>query len=76
MAPRTPRIEHADARQRLIELGRDYSEDTLGSPSRFFPVPELPQIELTPAGDGPLGTHIVDMKFASDYLPFHRLIWR
>jgi pimeloyl-ACP methyl ester carboxylesterase len=71
MAPRTPRIEHADARQRLLDLGREYSDGTLGLPSPFFPVPDHPDIELTPAGDGPLDTHIVDLKFRSDYQPFH-----
>lgn len=72
MAPRTPRIQHDDARQRLLELGREYSDGTLGTPSPFFPAPERAQVELLPAGDGPLGTHIVDLKFRSEFQPFHR----
>ena len=71
MAPRTPRIEQGDARQRLIELARDYSDGTLGAPSRFFADPDAPRVKLVPAGDGPLGTHVVDLTFPSDYQPFH-----
>jgi pimeloyl-ACP methyl ester carboxylesterase len=71
MAPRTPRIDPGgDARGNLIELARQYSDGTLGLPSPFFPEPDHPTIELTPLGDGPLGTHIVDLKFRSDYQPF------
>lgn len=71
MTPRTPRIHNADARSQLIELAADYSEGTLGTPSRFFPVPELPRVELAPLGEGPLGTQMVDLKFQSEYAPFH-----
>jgi dienelactone hydrolase len=71
MAPRTPRIDHADARDRLIDLALTYSEDTLGTPSRFFPDPALPSVTLSPQGDGPLGTHVVDLSYPSDYVPFH-----
>ena len=44
MAPRTPRIEPADARQRLIRLAQQYSDGTLGLPSPFFPMPDLPAV--------------------------------
>jgi pimeloyl-ACP methyl ester carboxylesterase len=71
MAPRTPRIEPADARQKLIELARHYSDGTLGLPSPFFPMPDVPAVRLTPVGDGPLGTQVVDLAYASEYRPFH-----
>jgi pimeloyl-ACP methyl ester carboxylesterase len=73
MAPRTPRLDHGDARARLIELAGQYSDGTLGHPSPMFPEPVHPQVELLPAGDGPLGTQVVDLKFPSDYVPFHPL---
>lgn len=72
MAPRAPRLDPtADPRQRLIELARHYGDGTLGAPSPFFPEPELPAIELSHAGDGPLGTQMIDLAFASGYQPFH-----
>lgn len=71
MAPRTPRIDPSDARLRLVELARTYSEDTLGLPSRFFPTPEPAEIAFSPAGDGPLGTQVVDLAWRSTYEPFH-----
>ncbi|MDB4958354.1 MAG: hypothetical protein JWO36_5923 [Myxococcales bacterium] len=71
MSPRTPRIEQADARVKLIELAGVYSAGTLGTPSRFFPDPEAPRVKATHVGDGPLGTQIVDLAFPSDYAPFH-----
>jgi dienelactone hydrolase len=70
MAPRTPRIEPGDARARLIEVAAAYNDGTLGTPSPFFPDPTIPDVRLAPAGDGPLGTQIVDLSFASDYQPF------
>lgn len=70
MAPRTPRIDPADARVSLLELARAYSEDTLGVPSRFFPVPAAPVVTLTPQGDGPLGTQVADLAYPSEYRPF------
>jgi pimeloyl-ACP methyl ester carboxylesterase len=70
MSPRTPRIETGDARERLIELATAYSDGTLGIPSRFFPVPAAPAMTLTPGGDGPLGTQVVDLAYASEYEPF------
>jgi len=73
MAPRTPRIDPGDARVRLVELAAAYSDDTLGAPSRFFPAPPPADIKLTPQGDGPLGTHVVDLAWASEYAPFHPL---
>jgi pimeloyl-ACP methyl ester carboxylesterase len=72
MAPRTPRMDaESNARHKLIELARDYRAGTLGTPSPFFPVPEHPAVELHSAGDGPLGTQVVDLKFRSGYEPFH-----
>jgi pimeloyl-ACP methyl ester carboxylesterase len=59
-----------DARRRMIELARAYGDGTLALPSRFFPAPELPAVRLTPTGDGPLGTHVVDLSYPSDYEPF------
>lgn len=70
MAPRTPRIDPAAARLRMLELAAAYREDTLGTPSRFFPEPRPPAPVLTPVGDGPLGTHVVDLAFGSEYDPF------
>ena len=70
MAPRTPRIHTADARERLLAITERYSDDTLDAPSRFFPDPTLPEMALAPRGDGPLGTQVVDLTFASDYQPF------
>jgi pimeloyl-ACP methyl ester carboxylesterase len=71
MAPRTPRIQHDDARAKLIELADAYSDGTLGTPSPFFPEPEVPSVRLAPVGDGPLGTQVVDLQWASDYAPYY-----
>jgi pimeloyl-ACP methyl ester carboxylesterase len=71
MAPRTPRVHAADARQRLLEITQRYSEGNLGVPSPFFPEPVQPEVVLSPQGDGPLGTQVVDLTFPSDYRPFH-----
>ena len=73
MAPRSPRIQTDDARSRLVELAAAYSDGTLGTPSPFFPEPELPRVALAPLGEGPLGTHVFDLSFPSDYKPFHPL---
>ena len=70
MAPRSTRIDLTDARARMLELAQAYREGTLGHPSPFFPVPTPAAVELRPAGDGPLGTQIVDLTFRSDYVPF------
>jgi pimeloyl-ACP methyl ester carboxylesterase len=70
MAPRSASID-PNARQGLIELAAAYNEGTLGAPSRFFPIPGAPQVTLTPQGAGPLGTHVVDLTFPSEYDPFH-----
>ena len=70
MAPRTPRIDKGDARAQLLELAEAYGNDTLGSPSRFFPTPSMPQVQLSPLGDGPLGTQMVDLEYRSHYVPF------
>ena len=70
MAPRTPAIDLTDARARMLELARLYSDGTLGHPSRFFPEPTPADVQLRPAGDGPLGTQVVDLSYRSDYVPF------
>ncbi len=70
MAPRKLRIDPSDARARMVELAAAYGEDTLGSPSRFFPAPPTPTAKMTSLGDGPLGTHVIDIAFASEYEPF------
>jgi pimeloyl-ACP methyl ester carboxylesterase len=59
-----------DARARLIALAAAYGDGTLALPSRFFPAPELPAMRVTPVGDGPLGTQVVDLSYPSDYEPF------
>ena len=70
MAPGTPKIDPSDAYAQMVELARLYRDDTLGHPSRFFPEPQTPAVELFPQGDGPLGTHTVDVRFRSEYVPF------
>jgi len=70
MAPRTPKIDPGDARIRLVELAAAYSADTLGTPSPFFPTPPPAAMKLTPQGDGPLGTQVVDLAWSSEYAPF------
>jgi pimeloyl-ACP methyl ester carboxylesterase len=67
MAPHTPRLDaDADPRARLIELAAAYNAGA----DTFFQAPELPHVELAAQGDGPLGTQIVDLTFASDFQPF------
>ncbi len=70
MAPRTPRLDANEARTKLIEMAALYNADTLGSPSRFFPAPPSPRVDLSPPTDGPLGTRMVDLSWASEYAPF------
>ncbi len=70
MAPRTPRIDPVDARSDLLALARAYREGTLGVPSPFFPTPAPPVMTITPQGEGPLGTHVVDLAYPSEYQPF------
>ncbi|MCW5805895.1 MAG: hypothetical protein KIT31_26220 [Deltaproteobacteria bacterium] len=71
MAPRAPRIDPAtDPRAQLVQLAALYREGTLGAPSAFFPDPAHPDPKLVSAGDGPLGTQVVDLTFASAYEPF------
>jgi pimeloyl-ACP methyl ester carboxylesterase len=62
--------EVSDARVRLISLAAQYGDGTLGTPSRFFPAPDEPAMRVTPVGDGPLGTQVVDLAWPSDYEPF------
>jgi dienelactone hydrolase len=69
MTPRS-RIEAGDARARLAELARAYNDGTLGAPSPFFREPSPPQMQLAPAGDGPVGTQVVDLSWRSDFVPF------
>jgi pimeloyl-ACP methyl ester carboxylesterase len=70
MSPRTPRYA-GDPRAELVAVAREYSDGTLGSPSRFFPTPAIPKPALSAIGDGPLGTQVVDLAFSSEYRPFH-----
>lgn len=70
MAPKTPKIRESDARTDLLTLARAYREGTLGVPSPFFPSPAPPVMTITPAGDGPLGTQVVDLAYPSEYQPF------
>ena len=70
MATRAPAIDPRDARARLVELAAAYRDGTLGVPSPFFPAPDTPEPRLTPVGDGPLGTQIVDLAYPSGYEPF------
>lgn len=70
MSPRTPRVHAADARDKLLAITRAYSDDTLTAPSRFFPTPTMPEVVMSPQGDGPVGTQVVDLSFRSDYQPF------
>lgn len=55
-----------DARTRLVEVAAAYRAGI----DDFFPAPELPRVTETAAGDGPLGTRVVDLAFPSDYTPF------
>jgi pimeloyl-ACP methyl ester carboxylesterase len=69
MSPRTPRIAK-DARQKLVDVANFYGKGTLGNPSPFFPDPDPAAVTLAPLGDGPLGTHVVDITYPSTYEPF------
>jgi pimeloyl-ACP methyl ester carboxylesterase len=77
MAPRAARAAQAqaanhtdDPRVRLIGLAAAYGDGTLGLPSPFFPAPAEPNMRVTPVGDGPLGTQVVDLRYPSEYEPF------
>jgi len=74
MTPRGTRhavpLDDRDPRARLLELAAAYRRDTLGVPSPFFPEPPAPEVVLTPLGDGPLDTRVVDLAFPSEYEPF------
>ena len=65
MAPRTPVLDPSGARQEMLDLARAYGEGTLGHPSRFFPEPAEPTVQLRSAGDGPHGTQTVSSNGAS-----------
>jgi pimeloyl-ACP methyl ester carboxylesterase len=66
MSPSAPRIDaNDDARARLLEIAAGYT----AAGERFFTAPELPDVALSPLGDGPLGTQVVDLAFASHYQP-------
>ncbi|MGE0550112.1 MAG: alpha/beta fold hydrolase [Kofleriaceae bacterium] len=70
MTPRTPKFQPDDARTRLLDVARAYGSGTLGLPSTFFPAPRLPEVKLAPLGEGPLGTQVIDLSYASEYEPF------
>jgi len=71
MSPRTPRVHAADAREKLLAITRAYSDGTLSAPSPA-PIGECRLLgPLAHLGEGPLGTQVVDLTFASDYQPFH-----
>jgi pimeloyl-ACP methyl ester carboxylesterase len=73
MTPRGTRsvsLGDANPRERMLELARAYGQGTLGVPSPFFPEPPHPDVSLTPLGEGPLGTRVVDLAFPSEYVPF------
>jgi dienelactone hydrolase len=59
-----------ELRTRLIALAAAYGDGTLGLPSRFFPEPAAPEVAITPRGEGPHGTQVVDLAYRSDYEPF------
>jgi pimeloyl-ACP methyl ester carboxylesterase len=67
---RPPPLDPSDAYAQMTELARRYGDGTLALPSPFFPTPVLPEVQLRPAGDGPLGTQIVDLSFRSEYTPY------
>ncbi len=69
MTPRTPPV-NTDARRDLVDVARAYNKNTLGHPSPFFPTPEPVEPTLAAAGDGPLGTQVVDITFPSSYRPY------
>ncbi len=71
MAPRGTPDDMRDLRVELIDQARVYNDGTLGTPSRFFPTPAMPDVKLTPIGEGPFGTHVVDLAYSTDYQPFH-----
>ena len=68
IAPRRQRAAELDGdpRAQLIEIARAYNAGA----ERFFAAPEPPTAALSPLGDGPLGTQVVDLQFASAYEPF------
>lgn len=67
----TKQIDPVDARRQLLDVAAHYNRGTLGLPSPFFPDPPAIQPTLTPQGDGPLGTQVVDLAWRSEYEPFH-----
>jgi pimeloyl-ACP methyl ester carboxylesterase len=71
MAPRETPAASRDLRLELIEQATFYNDGTLGTPSRFFRAPEAPEVTLTPVGEGPYGTHVVDLTYTTGYQPFH-----
>lgn len=65
IAPRAPRLAAGD-RARMVEIAAAYRD----AGDRCFPVPALPGPTLSARGEGPLGTQVVDLAFASDHAPF------
>jgi pimeloyl-ACP methyl ester carboxylesterase len=62
----------AQSVDRMAALAAHYNNDTLSTPSRFFPAPSAPhRIDRTVvASPGVNGAHVVDLAFASEYQPF------
>lgn len=54
-----------DAHARLTELARRYRDDTLGTPSRFFPAPGAPDVRARP-----LDGRVEHLTWDSRYRPF------
>ncbi len=69
-APRAEPRDHEDRRAQLVELAAAYADGTLGIPSRFFPAPDEPTVRVSPLGEGPLATQVVDLSYPSEYQPF------
>lgn len=58
-----------DAHRRLVELAGRYRDDTLGTPSRFFPAPPRPEVRAEIVGEAWGGT-VEHLTWASGYRPF------
>src|SRR5262245_32695195 len=70
MTSGSPGIETGDGRAQMIALARAYSDGTLGVPSPFFPIPNMPVPTLRPI-EGTPDTRVVDLSWLSEYRPFH-----
>lgn len=68
-----PEDSDEHARARLLEIIAAYGTGTRALPSPFFLVPDRPTLHLSrvsAAGDGPQGSQVDDVTFASGYLPY------